>query len=164
MWGSQSVEDEEDAADDDGGVGDIEVGPVVVDDMDLEEVGDHAEAEAVPDIPDGAAEDESEGDHGGCQTAAKADDDEDDDRRGNQREDGEDPMREGRTRRVSEHREGRARIEHVGDAEDMADDDDCTSFGNVADDPELGESVEEEDDGGEGEEPGTAVFHCASLT
>ena len=82
-----------------------EVGPVVVDDMDLEEVGDHAEAEAVPDIPDGAAEDESEGDHGGCQTAAKADDDEDDDRRGNQREDGEDPMREGRTRRVSEHRE-----------------------------------------------------------
>ena len=76
MRGAERVEDQEDAADDDGGVGDIKVGPVVVDDVDFEEVGDHAEADAVPDIADGAAENESEGDHCGGEAAAKADDDE----------------------------------------------------------------------------------------
>lgn len=160
--GAERVEDQEDAADDDGGVGDIEVGPVVVNDVNLEEVGDHAEAEAVPDIADGAAEDQRQGHHGGGEAAAIADDDEDDDRCGNQREDGQNPVRERGARRVSKHGEGRAGIEHVSDAEDAADDDDRVAFGDVADDPELGEAVEEEDEGGEGEEKWTAILHFAS--
>jgi len=71
-------------------------------------------------------------------------------------------MRERGTWRVSEHREGRAGIAHVSDAEDVADDDDGVAFRDVADDPELGEAIEEEDEGGEGEEKWTAVFHRAS--
>ena len=63
--GAQCVEDEENPANDNGRVGDVEVGPVVVDDADLEEVRDHAEADAVPDVANGPAEDESERDRGG---------------------------------------------------------------------------------------------------
>ena len=42
------------------GVGDVEVGPVVVDDVDLEEVDDVGEAHAVVEVAERAAEDECE--------------------------------------------------------------------------------------------------------
>src|SRR5947209_19109859 len=51
------VEEEEADADADGAVGDVERGPVVVADVEVEEVDDVAEAEAVEEVADGAAAD-----------------------------------------------------------------------------------------------------------
>lgn len=45
-------------SDDDAAICDIEVGPVVVDDVDFEEINDMAEAEAVVEVAKGSAEDE----------------------------------------------------------------------------------------------------------
>ena len=56
----QRMQDQQDAADHDAGVGHVEVGPVVVDDVDLEEVDDGPGADAVVGIADCAAEDQRE--------------------------------------------------------------------------------------------------------
>ena len=60
--GAEDFEEEEAGSDDDGGVGYVEVGPVVVDDADFEEVDDVAVADAVVEVAEGSAEDEGEGD------------------------------------------------------------------------------------------------------
>ena len=62
---AEDFEQQQAGADDDAAVGDVEVGPVVVDDGDLEEVDDVVEAGAVVEIADGSAEDEGEGDGAG---------------------------------------------------------------------------------------------------
>ena len=61
---AEDFDEEEAGSDDDAAVGDVEVGPVVVDDVDFEEVDDVGEAEAVVEVADGSAEDEGEGDAG----------------------------------------------------------------------------------------------------
>ena len=79
-------EQEEACANDDAGVGDVEVGPVVVVDADGEEIDDVVEADAVVEIAESAAEDESERDRGEGEGSASAPEQDEDDDRG---EDGE---------------------------------------------------------------------------
>ena len=50
----QRMQHQQDPAADDGGIGHVEVGPVVVDDVDLEEVDDRAGADAIVRVADGA--------------------------------------------------------------------------------------------------------------
>jgi len=59
--GAEDFDEEEAGSDDDAGVGYVEVGPVVMDDVDFKEVDDVVVADAVVDVADGSAEDESEG-------------------------------------------------------------------------------------------------------
>ena len=70
--GEEGVEEEQTGADDNGGVGDVEVGPVIAEDVDFEEVDDGGEADAVVVVADGAAEDEGQGDVGQCEARAEA--------------------------------------------------------------------------------------------
>src|ERR1700722_20449795 len=58
---AEDFDEEEACADDDAAVGDVEVGPVVVADVDFEEIDDVAVADAVVEVADGSAEDEREG-------------------------------------------------------------------------------------------------------
>ncbi len=58
---AKDFDEEEAGADADAAVGYVEVGPVVVADVDFEEVDDVAVAEAVVEVADGSAEDEREG-------------------------------------------------------------------------------------------------------
>lgn len=159
--GAHGVEHEQNAADDDAGVGHVEVGPVVVDDVDFEEVGDHAVAQAVPHIADGAAEDEREGQRGCGEMAADAQQDDEDGESGDNRKPGEQVVGGRGVRRIGEERKGRAGIADVREAEDVVPDGNGGVFGNVADDPGLGEAVGEDDESGDGEEDGSAVggFH-----
>ena len=60
LWAEDFYE-EEAGSDDDAGVGYVEVGPVVVDDADLEEVDDIVVADAVVEVAEGSAEDEGKG-------------------------------------------------------------------------------------------------------
>ena len=62
--GAEDFEQQEAGADDDAGVGDVEVGPVVVVDFHGEEVDDVVEADAVVEVAEGSAEDEGERDRG----------------------------------------------------------------------------------------------------
>ncbi len=65
LWlGAEDFDEEEAGADDDAAVGYVEVGPVVVDDVDFEEVDDVVVADAVVEVAEGSAEDEGEGDGG----------------------------------------------------------------------------------------------------
>ena len=80
---------QEAGSDDDAGVGYVEVGPVVVDDVDFEEVDYMAEAEAVVEVGQSSAEDEGEGDRGEREGAAGAPEHDEDDDRGEDREDNE---------------------------------------------------------------------------
>ena len=58
--GAEDFEEEEAGSDDDAAVGYVEVGPVVVDDVDFEEVDDVVVADAVVEVAESSAEDESE--------------------------------------------------------------------------------------------------------
>ena len=71
--GEQGVEEEQAGADDDGAIGNVEVGPVIAEDVDLDEVDDRAVEDAVVEVADGAAEDQSESDSGEGDPAAEAD-------------------------------------------------------------------------------------------
>jgi hypothetical protein len=58
--------EEEADRDDDGGVGDVEGGPVVLADVEIQEVDDVAETEAVGDVAEDARKDEGRGEAGEC--------------------------------------------------------------------------------------------------
>src|SRR3954467_5289891 len=60
--GAEDFYEEEASSDDDAAVGDVEVGPVIVDDVNLNEVDDVVVADAVVEVADGTAEDEGERD------------------------------------------------------------------------------------------------------
>src|SRR5580700_9779999 len=72
--GTKDFDDEEAGADDDATVGYVEVGPVVVDDVDFEEVDNVVVADAVVEVAGGSAEDEGEGYRGEGEVAAYAPD------------------------------------------------------------------------------------------
>src|SRR5690625_6751125 len=57
----QGVEEEEDDAGDDGGVGQVEGGPVPAGVVDVDEIDDVAEADAVDEVADGAAQHQGDG-------------------------------------------------------------------------------------------------------
>src|ERR1017187_1630195 len=77
--GTEDFEQEEGGADDDAGVGDVEVGPVVVVDLHREEVDDMVEADTVVEIAECSAEDEGEGDGGESDGPASAPEESEDD-------------------------------------------------------------------------------------
>ena len=155
--GTEDFEEEEAGADDDAGVGDVEVGPVVVVDLHGEEVDDVVEADAVVEIAEGSAEDEGKGDRGQRDVAAGAPEQDEHDDGG---DDGEadqadaDPV----GREVFEQREGRAGVEDVREAEDAGDDRNVVAGTDAVDDPVLAEAVEQDDEGAEEDEDGATVF------
>ena len=59
-WREHQIQDQEDRADGDGGVGYVEGGPAISAEPDFEEVGDGAVEDAIGDVAGGAAEQESE--------------------------------------------------------------------------------------------------------
>lgn len=154
---AEDFDEEQAGSDDDAGVGYVEVGPVVVDDVDFEEVDDDGVDHAVVEISDGSAEDEGEGYAGDRELAAyapeqRAYDDDGDDREGDERvADGDGGER------VGEERKGRARVEDVREAEDAGDDDDTVAGADVVHDPELRETVEQDDERGDEQEDGAFV-------
>src|ERR1035437_1179660 len=154
--GAEDFEEEEAGADDDAGVGDVEVGPVVVVDLYGEEVDDVVEADAVVEIAEGSAEDEGECDGGeGERSAGAPEQDEDNDGGDDGEADEADADAVGRE--VFEEREGRAGVEDVREAEDSGDDWDVVAGTDAVDDPVLGEAVEQDDEGGDDEEYGGAI-------
>jgi hypothetical protein len=155
--GAEDFDQEEAGADDDAGVGYVEVGPVVVDDGDFEEVDDVVEADAIVEVGERSAEDEGEGDGGEVEGAAGAPQHGQDDDRRKDGEGDESPA-DGVGREGGEQREGRAVVEHMSEAEDVRNDGDRRAGPDVVDDPGLGEAVEQDDDGREDEECGAAVF------
>ncbi len=60
FWPEEDVENDEGGADGDGGVRDVEGGPMVGAEEDFEEIGDRAVDDAVGEIAGGAAEEERE--------------------------------------------------------------------------------------------------------
>ena len=60
MAGEEDVEDEEEGADSDSGVGDIEGGPAIGAEKDFEEIGDAAMENAIGDVSCSSAEEEGE--------------------------------------------------------------------------------------------------------
>ena len=154
--GAEDFEEEEAGADDDAGVGDVEVGPVVVVDLHGEEVDDVVEADAVVEIAEGSAEDEGECDGGeGERSAGAPEQDEDNDGGDDGEADEADADAVGRE--VFEQREGRAGVEDVGQTEDAGDDGDVVAGTDAVDDCDLGEAVAENDERGDEDEPGAAV-------
>ena len=65
-------DEQQTCADDDAAIGDVEVGPVIVDDVDFEEVDDVGEAKAVVEVADSSAEDERKRDPRERKIAANA--------------------------------------------------------------------------------------------
>ena len=154
--GAEDFEQEKTGADDDAGVGDVEVGPVVVDDFDGQEVDYVVETDAVVKVAEGSAEDEGEGDGGEGEGAAGApeqseDDDGGDDGEGDQAE--TDPV----GREVFEQREGGAGVENVREAEDAGDDGNVVAGSDAIDDPVLGEAVEQDYECRDEKEDGASI-------
>src|ERR1022692_3506181 len=84
--GTEDFEEEEAGADDDAGVGDVEVGPVVVVDLHGEEVDDVVEADAVVEVAERSAKDEGERDRGEGEPATSAPEKAENNDRGKDRE------------------------------------------------------------------------------
>ena len=120
LW-EEGVEEEEACAGDDGAVGYVEVGPVVGEDVDFNEVDDCAVEDAVVEVAEGSAEDEGEG--GGCQRelVAEADEKDQDDQGGEGAEADEEPVDEVRCAGFGEEGEGCAFVGPMSDAEDAGD-------------------------------------------
>ena len=154
--GAEDFQQEEAGADDDAGVGDVEVGPVVVVDADGEEVDDVVETDAVVEVAEGSAEDEGEGDRGGRElTAREPEQREDDD--GRDHGEGDEADADGVGWHVFQQAEGRAGVDDMRETEDTGDDGNVVAGTDAADDRDLGEAVGEDDERGEEEEEGAAV-------
>ena len=75
LCGQQGIEEEQAGADDHAGVGHVEVGPVVAEDVDLDEVDDRAVGDAVVDVAQRAAQNERQSHGREADAIAQADDD-----------------------------------------------------------------------------------------
>ena len=82
LFRQQGIEQEQAGSGDDGGVGYVEVGPMIGEDVDLNEVDHRAVDDAVVDVAEGAAEDEGKGDGGEGDVVAEADESDENDERG----------------------------------------------------------------------------------
>jgi hypothetical protein len=149
--GAEDFEEEEAGADDDAAVGYVEVGPVVVDDADLEEVDDVVVADAVVEVAEGSAEDKSEGDRGYGEIAAYAPEHAEENDDGDDGEGDENVADCDRRGVFGEHAEGCAGVVDVGDAEDAGDDSEGLAVGEVLGDDVFGDAIEEDHQGGDGE-------------
>src|ERR1035437_520468 len=157
----EDFEQHEACADDDAGVGDVEVWPVVVVDLHGEEVDDMVEADAVVEVADCAAKDQREGDGGkGKGAASGAEQGEDND--GGDDGEADEAETDSVGRQVFEEGECGAGVEDVGEAEASRDDRDIVAGTDAVDDPVLGEAVGDDDEGADEEEDGAAVWGVAS--
>ena len=91
--GQERIEKEQACADDDGGVGQVEVGPGVGEDVDFDEVHHGAVDDAVVEVAERAAEDEGEGDRDEGETVAQIDQGDEDGYDENAAEGGQDGLR-----------------------------------------------------------------------
>ena len=158
--GAEDFDEEEAGSDDDAAVGYVEVGPVVVDDADFEEVDDVVVADAVVEVAEGSAEDEGEGDRGEGEVAAYAPEHAEENDDGDDGEGDEDVADRGGGGVFGEHAEGCAGVVDVGDAEDAGDDGVGLAVGELLGDDVFGDAVEEDDQGGDGEDEAASVFRC----
>ena len=157
-FGEHGVEQEQKGAGDDAGVGDVEVGEMIAEDVDFNEVDDGAVEDAVVDVAEGSAEDEGECDGGDGEFVAKADEGDEHGEGGEEREADEDPADQVRRGGFSEQREGGAVVGPVGDAEDVGDDGDGAAERDAGFHHPLGDAVSEDDERGEEHEPGQAAW------
>ena len=158
----QGVDEQEDAAADDGRVSDVEVGPVIAPmaeaQIDFDEIGDHAETKAVPYIAKRSAEDESESDVGQGKTATFFQKQAEDDHHDEERESGQHPACAAGGGGVGEEAEGGSGIEDVRDAQIARDDGKGVAFRDVMRGPYFGPAVEGDDECGDGQEPAATVL------
>src|SRR5262245_55812049 len=115
------MEEHDDGADGDEGVGDIECWPVVVTPVEVQEVDDGALGDAVDEVADGTAEDAGERDQEKLLPGVDAAYEVDECGEGRYRDDGEERDAEP-IRLVGEDREGGTAVAHVGDVEERVDD------------------------------------------
>ncbi len=132
FFGEQGIEEQEAGADDDGTVGHIEVGPVVAEDVDLNEVDDGAVDDAIVEVAERSAEHQGEGGGGEGDSAAEADQGDEDGDCGDGGKGNESPADGVGRGGVGEEREGRALIEPVRDAQEAGDDGDGFAEGRCA--------------------------------
>ena len=121
FW-QQGIEQEHAGSGDYGGVGDVEVGPMVGEDVDFNEVDDRAVEEAVVDVAEGAAQDERKCYGDQSDVVTEPDQKGEDDECGKECKADQRPMDQVGRCGVCEEREGGAFVGPVGDAEDAGDD------------------------------------------
>ncbi len=158
--GAEDFCEEEEGSDADAAVGYVEVGPMVVDDVDFEEVDDVVIADAVVEVAEGSAEDEREGDGGDGEVAAYSHEHAEENDDGDDREGDEDVADRGRGGVFGEHAEGGAGVVDVGDAEDAGDDGVGLAVGELLGDDVLGDAVDDDDQRGDGKDEDAPVFSC----
>ena len=137
--------------DNDCGISNVEVGPVVADDVHFEEVDDVAVARAVVEVADGSGEDEGERDGRKREPPRHAEEEKEHDEDCQYGKDGQEKANVLGRGRVFEQRERGAEVKNVGDTEDTRDDGDAASQRDVAFDPEFRHAVERQDDERESE-------------
>ncbi len=131
LVGEECIKQEQACANDDGGVGNIEVWPAVTDDVDLNEVDDGAVGDAVMHVAECAAEDERERDRGAVDVVAETDHDDEDDKCRGEREDDETPADGVWGRGVGKEREGSSLVGPMRDEEEMRDDGNGVADGDL---------------------------------
>ena len=148
LAGEEDVEDEENGADGDSGVGYVEGGPAIGAEKDFEKIGDPAVEDTIGDIAGCSAEEESEsGGVEGSKIFASDQQPSDDGDDGNGSYDKE--YAECRRGRASEEAEGNAGITALNQVEEIMDDFVAPGFGGLRFDQGLGGAIEKDD--GEGE-------------
>lgn len=105
-------------ADDDGGVGEVEVRPVVGSDVEADEVDDVVVDDAIVQVSDGSAEDECQSDAGKAEAPAGAHQHNADHHNGGDRKENQTAADQIGRGGVSEEAEGCTGIEDVGDVQD----------------------------------------------
>ena len=155
MW-TEDFDQQQAGTDDDAAIGDVEVGPVVVDDVDFEEVDDVGETNAVVEVADSAAEDECERNPRERKIAAYAPEHAENDDDGDDGE-GDETVADDDGRGRVEERKRRAGVEYMREAEDSGNDRDSVARIDVVDDPELAAAVGHDDQRCEQEKRDAAV-------
>lgn len=155
---SEDLDHQKTGPDADTTIGYVEVGPVVVDDVDLEKVDDVVVADAVVKIAEGSSKDEGERYGGHGQRAAHPPQHNGEDKHGKDGERDEDVADRDRRCTLREHAEGRPGVVDVGDAKDSGDDGMSLPVGQLRGDDALGDAIEHDDGGGDGEHETELIF------
>ena len=154
----EDVDDDEGGSDGDGGVSDVEGGPVIAAEPDLEEVGDGAVDDAIGNVAGGAAEEQRQA--GGGQRAAAVTGDEEPGQRGDDgrgADDQQDAHRGGG--RIGEDAEGDAWIAAVHQVDEVGDQLAMPAFNGLRFKPGFAGAIDEDHGQGEPEPAETRGDH-----
>src|ERR1019366_3869238 len=136
LW-QEGIEEQEAGAGDDGTVGYVEVGPMVGEDVEFDEVDDRSVDDAVVDIAERARKDEGQSDGRNVDAIAEPHQGDENDQGGEDREGNQAPAdRIGRSR-VGKEGESRAFVCPMSDAEKMRNDGDGFAQGDARGDQRL---------------------------